>query len=179
MENDTEARRERIKHLRREEKRIKELRHLMDKASGILQTEATAIDVLSIDEIDQHQILINSADFEFNYLNLSYPTTEAGKLQSLLISFADICNSKGKITLSNTADIFVFKSEAEKFARYFEGLITLGGDTISFCDDEYKNGLMIDMFREYWYLDDKLQYLWIYELRVFGKEWIKTIVNYA
>jgi hypothetical protein len=38
-----------------------------------------------------------------------------------------------------------------------------------------KNGLWIDLIQEYWHLDNKTEFIWIYELRIFGKDWIKII----
>ena len=77
--------------------------------------------------------------------------------------------------LSHSSDIAVFSTKTDFIIEKFEDLIKLDKDTITVYDKSYKNGLWVDLYKEYWYLDNKADLIPIYELRVFGKQWIKLI----
>ena len=180
MIKNNEARKERIKVLRRQQERSNQLPAILAKLSTTLQTKISENDVLSLEEIDYHQICVNSTDFEFNYVKLSYPTDQLEVLKNLLASFVERRPAIGLLALTGTADICVVKTNSYRIGKYFDAVVALDEYThFSFYDSEYKNGLRINLFKEYWYLDNKLQFPWIYQLQVFGKEWIKTIIQHA
>ena len=172
---NTENRQERIKLLRRQEDRNNRLPVLLTNLSEIAGRQVSETEVLTIDQIDKFQIELNGTDFDFNFLNLSFPKSKATELQNLLTTLTYELSQTNYLSLSHSSDIAVFKIKTDFVSRNLEELISLDNDTFSLHDQEFRNGLWVDLFHEYWYLEDKKQYIWIYELRIFGKDWIKRI----
>jgi len=170
-----EQRGKQIKILRRQEDRNKRLPVLLDELSKITNRQFSASDVLTIEQIDEHQIQLNSSDFNFNYLNLSFPVEKASELHKLLLALKDKFSQTSYFTLNQFCDIAIFNINTDFIIDKFEGLIKFGKDTFTVYDHNYKNGLWVDLSQEYWYLDNKTEFIWIYELRIFGRDWIKII----
>ncbi|MCO4291391.1 hypothetical protein NF867_00765 [Solitalea sp. MAHUQ-68] len=161
--------------LLRQEDRKKRLPGLLENLSAIANKQFSDDDVLSIEQIDEHQIQLNSSDFDFNFLNISFPVDKSTDLLKRLLTIKEKLSLTNYFSLSNFSDIAVFNIKTDFVIDNFEDIIKLDNDTFSLYDHNYKNGLWIDLFQEYWYIDNKTQFIWIYELRVFGTEWIKLI----
>jgi hypothetical protein len=170
-----ELRGKQIKILRRQEDRNKRLPILLDELSKITNRQFSVNDVLIIEHIDEHQIQLNSADFNFNYLNLSFPVNKASELHKLLFVLKDRLSQTNYFTLSQFCDIAILNIKTDFIIDKFEDLIKFDKDTLTIYDHNCKNGLWIDLIQEYWYLDNKTEFIWIYELRIFGKDWIKIV----
>jgi len=171
----TEQRQDRIKMLRRQEDRKRRLPVLLADLSVIANRQFSESDVLPIEQIDEHRIQLNSSDFGFNFLNISFPVDKATDLLKTLIALSDKLSQSNYFALSHFSDIAVLDIKTDFVIDKFEDIVKLDKDTFTIYDHNYKNGLWIDISQEYWYLDNKTQFIWIYELRVFGKEWIKLI----
>lgn len=170
-----EQRQEKVKQLRRQEDREKRLPTLLNDLSTIANRDFSEYDVLTIEQIDAYQIQLNSSDFRFNFLNISYPIDKANELSNLLRALDDKLSQTNYFALTHFVDIAVLNIKTDFVIDKFEDLIKLDNNTFTLYDQNYKNGLWVDLFQEYWYLDDKAQLVWIYELRVFGREWIKLV----
>jgi len=132
-------------------------------------------DILTIDQIDQHQINLNGTDFKFNYLNLSFPKTSIKELQEKLLDLRKGLDNSNYLTLSKSSDIIVLTTNTLFIIDKFEELLLLDGDTINICDINYCNGLWLDYYSDYWFIDGKTEFTDIFELRVFGFDWIKEM----
>ena len=166
---------DRIKILRRQEDRNKRVPSLLTNLSVLVKRQFSENDVLTIEQIDQHQIQINGSDFDFNYLNLSFPIEKVIELVNIIDALKDKLSESNYFTLSTFSEIGVLKVKTDFVIKKLEDIIKLDKDSFTVHDEKYKNGLWVDLFQDYWYLDNKTQFIWIYELRVFGKEWIKLI----
>jgi len=170
-----EQRGKQIKILRRQEDRNKRLPVLLDELSKITNRKFVVNEVLTTEQIDEHQIQLNGADFNFNYLNLSFPVNKASELNKVLSVLKDKLSQTNYFTLSQFCDIAILNINTDFIIDKFEDLINFDKDTFTVYDHNYKNGLWIDLIQEYWHLDSKTEFIWIYELRIFGKDWIKII----
>lgn len=168
-------RQEEIKILRRQEDRNKRLPILLVELAKITNRQFLLHDVLTIEQIDEQQIQLSSSDFDFNYLNLSFPVDRASELHKLLLALKDKLFQTNYFALSHFCDIAVLNIQTDFIIDNFEGIINFDKDTFTIYDHVYKNGLWLDLFQDYWYLDNETQFIWIYELRIFGKDWIKLI----
>lgn len=173
----SEERKERMKILKRQDDRKSRLPILLLALSKITNKSFSESDVLALDQIDEHHIAINSSDFKFNYLNQSFPKEHVLDLKNSLLALNKQLSQVNYLSVSNYSDIAILHINTDFVINHFEELINLDNDTFRIYDRTYQNGLWIDVFQEYWYLDDQAQFIWIYELRVFGKEWIKHIVK--
>ncbi len=171
----TEQRQERIKALRRQGDREKRLSSLLTELSNVANKQFSENNVLTIEQIDKHQTELNCSDFSFNFLNISFPTDKATDISNLLLALNNKLSETNYFTLYHFSNIAVLDISTEFVIDKFEDIVKLDGDSFSIYDHNYKNGLWVDLFQEYWYLDNEPQFIWIYELRVFGKEWIKCI----
>jgi hypothetical protein len=172
-----ELREERIKLLRRQEDRKKKLPILLDHLNTITKNKFSENEVLTLEQIDEHQIQLNSSDFDFNYLNISFPKSKVAELQRLLITLNENLSKNNYFEFSHYSTIAVLKIKTIFIIEKLQDLIKLDGYTICVYEQNYKNGLRIDLYKEYWYLDDKASLIPIYELRIFGKQWIKLITE--
>lgn len=170
-----EQRNERIALLRRQEDRKRRLPVLLAELSIIANCQFTEDDLLTIEKIDQHQRQMNGSDFNFNFLNLSFPADKVKELYDLLLTLREPLSQINYFALSQFSEIAVFDIKTDFVIDKFEDIIKFDKNTFTICDHDYKNGLWIDVFQEYWYLDERVQFIWIYELRIFGKDWIKLI----
>ena len=173
----SEERNERLKILRRQDDRKSRLPILLLSLTKMTNKSFLESDVLTIDQIDEHQKAINSSDFSFNYLNQSFPKDRIKDLKMLLLALDKQLSQENYLSVGNYSDIAILKMNTDFVINHFDELIHLDNDTFRIYDRTYQNGLWIDVFQEYWYLDDQAQFIWIYELRVFGKEWIKQLVE--
>ena len=173
--NDKEERKERIKLLRRQEDRKNRLPELLYNISIIVGRKFQESEVLTLEEINDHIISLNCADFDFNYLNISFPQERAeglvGKLQVLANQLEEI----NYLILPKWADIAVMKVRTDFILKHFQKLIDLDRNSIYIYSLNYQNGIWIDLYSEYWYLNGKAELRPILELRVFGREWMKKV----
>ena len=79
------------------------------------------------------------------------------------------------LKLYRFSQVVILKTETEFITDKFVEIIKFDGDSFSIYDKDFKNGLWIDYSQDYWFYDGKLQYFWIYELRIFGKNWMKLV----
>lgn len=173
--DDKEERKDRIKVLRRQQERKNQLPPLLQQISFIAGKEFSEIDVLTLEEIDNHQISINGTDFSFNYLNISFPQEKAEELRKVLQVIANEIEKKNLLILPKWADIAALKAKTDFILSEFQKLIDLDGDSIYLYSLDYSSGFYIDLNTEWWFLDGKAERRPILELRVFGKDWIKRI----
>ncbi|RYZ98414.1 MAG: hypothetical protein EOP47_19390 [Sphingobacteriaceae bacterium] len=172
-----ESRQQQIKTLRRNELRAKTIPDLLIDISNITNHKFEESDILDFDEIDQHVIELNSTDFSFNYLNLSFPQKDSARLGSFLDVLNNYCSKDILLSFHASRDIVLLKTNLDIVSTYFQELVAMDGHTIFVYDAERKNGFWIDLFEDYWYLNDSTQFLWIYEFRVFGKDWMEIICD--
>lgn len=77
--------------------------------------------------------------------------------------------------LHHFSQIAVLSLDTAFVLQNWEEILHLDGDTFCLFDPHFKNGLWIDLHQEFWYEKDRKERIWIYELRVFGKEWIRKV----
>ncbi|WP_185250306.1 hypothetical protein [Elizabethkingia anophelis] len=168
-------RKNRINILRKESERNKNIPRFISSISEIACHEIIAENFLEISDIEEHQININSANFSSNYLNLSFPKYQSEEISNLLLSLKINLDKINLISFSHHFETILLKTNCEFVIKNFEKLIELDGDMFTLYDLNYENGLYIDLSEEYWFLNDKTKRIWTYELRIYGKEWIKLI----
>ncbi len=178
METDNkEERQNRIKLLRQQEDQKKRLPYLLSNLSNIAGIQFSESHVLTFQEIDVHQINQNSSDFDFNYLNISFPQTKLSDLVDKLQFFSAELNQTNYLTFHRWAEIAVLKINTSFIINNLERLIELDKDSFYVHDTAYKNGLWVDLYRDYWFMDGAAELRQILELRIFGKHWIKKIAT--
>lgn len=172
-----EDRQKRLQFLRRQEERRRALPQLLQNLSHISGKRVVETEVLSLEEIDLHNINLNGTDFGFNYINLSFPKDNIDRLTSTLESLSEYLNTNNYLTLSKWSELIVIKCSTNFVIDNIISLLELDKNTITVHDLKYKNGFWIDLAEEYWYSDGKAELTPIYELRVFGKEWMRSIAK--
>ena len=130
---------------------------------------------MTISEINDYQIHINGTDFEFNYLNLSFPDHLFHTLEKYLIPIEDDLNQINFLGFSKTDDVLVFRTNTNFIIKNIKELIQLDGYRFGVCDLNYKNGLSIRFYKEFWYLEGKAELRQIYEFVVYGRNWMRKV----
>ncbi|HEV7230350.1 MAG TPA: hypothetical protein VGO45_03415 [Bacteroidia bacterium] len=175
---EAQLRQERIKYLKRQEERRRRLPDLLQGLSIIADRPFSETDVLSLDETDQFQTRVNRSNFGLNYLTLSFPATEAAHLSLILGALEEKLNRPDNYFYSLDFRKFgILRTNTAFVIRNFEKLFELHEDALAFYDHKVGNGFWLDCTNEYWFLDNKAQELFTYELKVFGAEWIYYVNN--
>ena len=175
--DEKEERKERVKLLRRQQKRKNQLPALLQRISIISNKDLIENNVLSLEEIDNHRISMNCTDFDFNYLNVSYPQEKTDELFGILQILAKDLDKENYLILPKWSEIAVLRVKTDFILNSFQKLIDLDGDSVYIYSLDYSCGLYIDFYTEWWYLDGKAERRPTLELRVFGKQWIKRIAE--
>jgi hypothetical protein len=170
-------RRERIKTLRRQVDRNKRLPELLTNLSIIVGNDVAEMDVLKLEEIDKHEINLNSSDFDFNYLNISFPQEKGKELREKIAVLSSELNQTNYLTLHQWMEVAVMKVNTAFVVDNIAKLIALDKDSFYIYDLNYQNGLWIDLYADYWYLEGKAELRQILELRVFGKQWMTKMAS--
>lgn len=174
---DKNDRSEKIKSLRRKENRKKLLPDFLNELNSISGKRFSENDVLSLEQIDENKIHLNSSDFSFNYLNLSFPATDLSDLKNVLLALEDEISRVNFFSLPKYSDYAQLNVSNDFVTSNLEQLIALDKDGFRVYDPQLENGLGIDLFQEYWFLNGKTEKIWIYELSVFGKKWMKKVAQ--
>lgn len=145
--------------------------------SGILNEAIDNKHILDIEQIDNYHDLRKKSNFDFNYLNLSYVQSQLHSLRMILSSLK--CVDPVILSLSHSSEIALFKVSLLKVIESFDALLELDKDTISVTDLACENGFTIDIYQTNHFFDGEERYSWIYESRVFGMDWMRTIIQYG
>jgi hypothetical protein len=172
-----EERRRRIVALRRLEDRNKRLPLLLQTLTNITGEQISENQVLTFDEIDKHQIELNSSDFDFNYLSISFPLNKSNELTEKVKALSSNLDQINLFVLSKWREIAVFKINTAFVIENVVKLLDLDGDCFYVYDLTYTNGLWVDLYSDHWFLEGSAELRQILELRVFGKEWMKKVAN--
>jgi hypothetical protein len=172
---NAEERNLKIKTLRKLEERKLKLPELISFISSISEKIISENEILTIEEIEQKAIELNGTDFKFNYLNLSFTEDEISNLSKTLITLKAELSKENFLKLYRFTEIAILKIETKFIIENIVEIIKFDGDSFSIYDKDFKNGFWIDYSKDYWFKNNKTENLWIYELRIFGKDWIKLI----
>lgn len=167
---------ERIKFLRRNETRKKVSPEFLEFINSISGKSFYDSDILTLDQIEENQTILNGSGFGFNYLNLSFRVTQIYELENLMQKLNHELHSEHYLYLNKFSDSIVLKGNLEFVVENLDALVRFDGDTFKIYDLNFKNGFWIDLFEDFWFEDGKTQKEWIYELRVFGKKYIDRII---
>ncbi|MCK8143223.1 hypothetical protein MW871_15135 [Flavobacterium sp. I-SCBP12n] len=172
---NAEQRKEKIKTLRKQEDRKQRLPEYITAMTSISEKVISENYILAIEQIEQTLIELNGADFNFNYLNLSFAENDIKNLKKTLLALKLELSKENYLKLYRFSEIAILKIETNFIIDKFVEVINFDGDSFCVYDENFKNGLWIDYSQNYWFINNKLEFLWIYELRIFGKEWMKLI----
>ena len=172
---NTEERNLKIKTLRKLEERKLKLPELISFISSISEKIISENEILTIEEIEQKEIELNGTDFKFNYLNLSFKEDEISNLTKTLLTLKAELSKENFLKLYRFTEIAILKIETKFIIENIVEIVKFDGDSFSIYDKDFKNGFWIDYSKDYWFKNNKTENLWIYELRIFGKDWIKLI----
>jgi hypothetical protein len=107
--NRLEERAQRKRFLIRQERRRRLIGEITSTISALARRDIKEDEVLQIEEVDNYLISLNSSDFDFNYLNLSFPKTEYISLLEMLKELRVELNTTNYFKLSQWSDVAVLK----------------------------------------------------------------------
>lgn len=175
---EAQLRQERLTYLKRQEERRRRVPEILRSLSVIAGREFSAEEMMDLEATDLFQIRINRNNFGLNYLTLSFPASQTDQLSRILGSLHKKLNRPDNYFYSLDFRKFgIMRTNTEFVIKHFVKLFELHEDALAFYDYKVQNGFWLDCTNEFWYLDDKPQELFTYELKVFGAEWIYCVNN--
>ncbi len=170
-------RKERIKHLRKQEDRKHRLPDFLNSLSIIAGRPFTNADVVSIEDTDLiWEKIHKNENLQQANLSVSFPYRHKEKLTSVFNALKNsLLGRKQYFTTSKFYETCFLHVDTAFCIENYERLIEFDGDTFYIYDENISNGLWVDTSEEHW--ADKEEYCWTYELRVRGVDWINKIYN--
>jgi hypothetical protein len=165
----------RKKFLLRQENRRKLLLQLTSDISKLAGRKIFDEEILTVEEIDVHLISLNGSDFDFNYLNVSFPSEQQNRLVNTMKTLMKELSAVNLFRLSKWSDVAVVRTRTDFILENVPKLLELDTNGFFIYDLTYENGLWVDVYQEYWQLEGKSELRDIYELRVFRHTWMKKV----
>jgi len=168
-----QSRQDRINHLRREQERRDYLGDFLTSLSNITGKSISEEAVLSLEEANVIINKIHYGNSQVPTFSFRFPFTQAEKLREI---FTCLRKDLGEENCYFTThrfyqSIFLFLNSSFTIDK-FEEIIALDTNAFYIYDKEIENGLMLDSNEENWTENGKTEYVWTYELRLWGKEWV-------
>ena len=171
-----QSRQERIQHLRREQERRDYLKDFLTSLSNIAGKSISEEAVLSLEDAIT---VINSIHYRNSQVptySFSFPSAQAEKLREIFSCLRqDLSEEKCYFTTHRFYQSIFLLLDSSFTIDKFEEIIALDTNAFYIYDKKLENGLMLDSNEENWTENGKTEYVWAYELRVWGKEWVEKI----
>lgn len=167
----------RIKELRRQDGRKKKLPTLRVHLEKIFGMAIKEQDIISIEETREFDIKLNDSNWGFDFLTVNIPKAKSHRVAQLLSTIKDQLQTINYFSTSHFREYGLFLIDTSRVGTKFEEIIELDGDMFMVYDKDIKNGLWIDLYEETFVTDHVVDRIPIYELRVFGKDWIAKVVS--
>ncbi len=177
MQTPNSSRQDRIKYLRKQEDRKRRLPDLLTFLTDVSGQPITETDVLSIDKTDEIWTNVRNCEtLNQTYFSVSFPYRDKAKLTTVFKALqSSLSGQKQFFTTHKYQDTCLLLVDTTFCVDNYDKIIEFDGDTFYIYDNELKNGLWIDTNEEHW--TEKQEYLWTYELRVRGLDWIDKVYN--
>lgn len=171
-----QSRQDRIQHLRREQERRDYLEDFLKSLSSIAGKSIPEEAVLSLEEANSVIRSILYQNSQFPSYSFSFPFSQAEKLRMVFSCLRqDLSEEKCYLTTHRFYQSIFLLLDSSFAIDKFEEIIALDANAFYIFDRGIENGLMLDSNEENWTENGKTEYIWTYELRVWGKEWVNKI----
>ncbi len=163
--------------MRRQEDRKHRLPDFLNFLATVGKTLFNENDVLSIDKTDEiwKQIRENEI-FHIASFSIAFPFKEKDKLKTVFSALRnDLMGIKQYFTTYRFYENCLLHIDTSFCIDNFEQLIEFDGDSFYIYDSELKNGLVMEASEEHW--EKKAEYVWTFELEVWGEDWIQKVVK--
>ncbi len=177
MQTSNKDRQDRIKYLRKQEDRKRRLPDLLNFLTTIAGQNIVETDVLLIDKTDEIWTSIRGSEIIHTvHFSLSFPYRDKANLRTVFKALqSSLKGQKQYFTTHKYQDTCLLYIDTSFCVDTYDKIIEFDGDTFYVYDNDLKNGFWIDTNEEHW--TDKQEYLWTYELRVFGSKWIDKVYS--
>ncbi|WP_299703461.1 hypothetical protein [uncultured Pontibacter sp.] len=170
------SRQERISHLRQHQERKHFLGEFLLSLSQIVGKELTEESVLTLEETNTVINRIHYRDSQVPTFNFTFPSSQADSFREIFSCLIpEITNPKTYFTTSRIYRSFFLQMNCSFAIPNFEKIIELDTNTFYIFHKDLTNGLWVDYNEENWSENGKTEYVWTYELRVWGKEWVNKV----
>lgn len=175
MQTFSNDRQDRIKYLRKEMDRKKRLPELLNSLSLVAGRTLTEADALTVEQSDDVWTKIQSNEkLQQANLSIAFPFRDKDKFVIVLQALRSSLNGQVQyFTTSRFYESCLLLIDTSFCIDHFEQIIKFDGDTFYIYDQGLNNGLWVDTNEEHW--SDKAEYLWTYELRVRGADWMDKV----
>jgi hypothetical protein len=168
---------QRLKYLRRQKNLERRLPEFLSSLSNIAGQQITHDDVSSIEETDNVWAKIRNNDELLQIsISISFPYRNKQIFNRVLETlFSTLSGKRQYFTTDKFYQECFLLLDTSFCINNYEKVIETDGDAFYIYDNDLSNGLCIDTHEEHW--EDKAEYLWTYELKVFGLDWVDKIFN--
>ncbi|WP_347159367.1 hypothetical protein [Pontibacter chitinilyticus] len=171
-----QSRQDRIQHLRKEQERKDYLSDFLASLSNIAEKNISKESVLSLEEVNTVTNRIHYRNSQVPTYIINFPFSQADKLREIFSCLRqNLSEENCYLTSYRFYKSIILLLDSSFIIDKFEEVIELDGNAFYIYDREIENGLMLDSNEENWTENGKTEYVWTYELRVWGKEWVNKI----
>lgn len=171
-----QSRQDRIHHLRREQERRDYLGDFLASLSTITERSISEEAVLSLEDANTVINSIHYRNSQAPTFSFSFPFSQAKKLREVFSCLRqDLREEKCYFTTHRFYQSIFLLLDSSFAIDKFEEIIVLDTNAFYIYDRKIENGLSLDSNEENWTENGKTEYVWTYELRVWGKEWVNKI----
>lgn len=167
---------DRIKHLRQQADRKHFLTDFKLSFSKIIGQSNFEDFILTQDNTNKLIKKIHEKNSQIPTLSITYPFDQSEKIRTILTSLKGVLmQSDNYFSTYKFFKAFFLQFDTSFVIREFEKLVELDTNTIYVYDNNINNGFWIDCNEENWTENGETRYVWTYELRVWGKEWVSKV----
>jgi len=130
--------------------------------------------ILQIVEIEELLMRIKGNNHETTIIkraSQSNPKT----IYEIFEKISDKINQKNYFSTNQLLELWYAEVNTKFIIKNFEKVIEIDGDLLIIHDKELNNGLWLDLNEEYWTSENTTNYEWVYEMKVWGKDWTDLI----
>ena len=170
-----EDRKERLLNLKKKNRLNQILPNILTSLIQIEQNFEQA-HILPISEIDDMLMKIRTDNRETIIIKKT-PQSNLKSIHQIFEKLSHHLNQKNYFSTSKLIKLWYAEINTTFLIDKFKEVIEVDGDLFIVHDKELKNGLWLDLSEEYWRKEEDVNYEWVYELKIWGKDWTSELIR--
>ncbi|RDC62491.1 hypothetical protein [Adhaeribacter pallidiroseus] len=170
------SRQERIGFLRQQQERRHFLGDFLTALSNIIGEVIPEAAVMTLEETNAATDKLHYRESQAPTFRFTFPFTQVEKFREICSCLKpDLSDPDTYFATARFFNSFFLRLDSSFAIDKLEEIIELDNNSFYIFHKDFKNGLSVDSNEEKWTENGKTEYVWTYELSVWGKEWVDKI----